>query len=138
MLRCPFVDEEFDAGLMWFVGRFSVYDREETLGIELEVYDPNNKNDRVGLIKKYALDLGCLSYRHKFVLVESLANKLHDRNYDFQSLFEIDEDEASCWPREEWYKLESPRGFFQHVYTLALEVWEEDLLKASQEDRAAW
>lgn len=30
MLRSPFVDEEFDAGLMWFIGRFDVYDREET------------------------------------------------------------------------------------------------------------
>lgn len=138
MLRCPFVDEEFDAGLMWFIGRFNVYDREETLGVELEVYDPNNKFDRAELIKKYALDLGCLSYRHKLVLVESLAEKLRDQNYDFQSLFEIDEGEASSWPRGEWYELESPREFLQHVYTLAQEVWKRDLLKASMEDRAAW
>ncbi|WP_310650425.1 hypothetical protein [Pseudomonas sp. FW300-N1B4] len=132
------MDEEFDAGLMWFIGRFDVYDREETLGAELVIYNPNDKFDRAELIKRYALDLGCISYRHKLVLVESLANKLGDRNYDFQSLFDIDEGEAASWPRGEWYELESPREFLQHVYTLAREVWKEELLKASLEDRTTW
>lgn len=138
MLRDPFVNEEFVPDLMWFIGGFNVYDREETRGIELEVYDPNDKNDRTELIKKYSLSLGFLSYRHKFVLVESLAAKLADRSFNFQNLFEIDECEASSWPRGEWYELKNPREFLQDVYMLAQEVWKEDLLKASLEDRSAW
>jgi hypothetical protein len=138
MLRDPFLDEEFRPDLMWFIGVFGVYDLEETLGAELEIYDPNNKDDRAELIRKYSLNLGYLTYRHKLLLVESLADKLNDESYDFQGLFEIDEDEAASWPRGEWYELEDPRGFLQHVYTLAQEVWEDDLLRASQEDRATW
>jgi len=70
--------------------------------------------------------------------MESLADKLNDKSYDFQKLFEIDEGEAASWPRGEWYELESPREFFQDVYTLAKEAWKEDLLKASFEDRTTW
>ncbi|WP_263286276.1 MULTISPECIES: hypothetical protein [unclassified Pseudomonas] len=138
MLRDPFLDEEFKPDLMWFIGVFSVYDREETLGAELEVYDPNNKEDRVELIRKRGLNLNYLSYRHKFVLVEYLANKLNDENYDFQRLFDIDEDEAASWPRGEWYELENPREFLQDVYVLAQEVWKDDLHKASLEDQSTW
>jgi hypothetical protein len=138
MLRNPFIDEEFVPDLMWFIGGFNVYDREESRGAELEVYNPNNIADRADLIMNYSLNLNCLSYRHKFFLVESLADKLTDRSYDFGALFEIDEDEASSWPRGEWYELENPRGFFQEVYTLAQELWKDDLLKASIEDQSAW
>lgn len=138
MLRDPFLHEEFLPDLMWFIGVFDVYDREETLGAELEVYDPNNKVDRADLIKKQSLNLGCLTYRHKLVLVRYLADKLNDESYDFQALFDIDEDEAASWPRSEWYELENPRGFLEHVYALAQEVWKDDLLKATLEDRTNW
>ncbi|MHC8322720.1 hypothetical protein ACYZT4_18850 [Pseudomonas sp. GB2N2] len=138
MLLDPFLNEEFEPDLMWFVGVFGVYDREETLGAKLEIYDPNDIDDRAELIKKYCLNLDYLSYRHKFVLVESLAVKLNDEKYNFQGLFDIDEDEAASWPRGEWYELANPRGFLQHVYILAQEYWKEDLYKASLEDQAAW
>jgi hypothetical protein len=138
MLRDPFIDEEFLPDLMWFIGAFNVYDREESRGAELEIYNPNNSADREELIKNYSLNLSCLSYRHKLVLMESLADKLTDRNYDFQTLFEIDEGEASSWPRDEWYELENSRTFFQEVYTLAQELWNDDLLRASVEDRSTW
>lgn len=138
MLQNPFLNEKFQPGLMWFIGVFDVYDREETLGTALASYDPNYPSDRVELIKNYSLNLGYLSYRHKLVLVEYLADKLAENSYDFQDLFNIDEDEAASWPRGEWYELESPRDFLQHVYTLAQEVWRDDLLKASLEDRNTW
>ncbi len=139
MLRHPFLnEEEFYPSLMWFIGVFDIYDREETLGAELGIYNPNLEDDRAVLIKQYSLNLGYLNYRHKLVLVEFLAAKLADNSYDFQDLFKIDEDEAASWPRGEWYELESPRDFLQHVYTLAQEVWRDDLLKASLEDRNTW
>ncbi len=138
MLREPFISKEFQPDIMWFIGGFNVYDREETRGAELEIYDPNNMADRANLIKSYSLNFDCLSYRHKFVLVKFLAEKLSDSRFDFQTLFEIDEDEASSWPRSEWYELESPRAFFQDIYALAQEVWKEELLMASAEDQTVW
>ena len=64
--------------------RFDVYDREETRGAELEVYNPNDSADRELLIRKYCLNLPYLFYRHKLVLVESLELLLLEQNYDFQ------------------------------------------------------
>lgn len=138
MLRDPFLDENFEPDLMWFIGVFDVYDHEETCGAELVVYDPNDSDDRAELIRRYCLNLDYLSYRHKFVLVEYLAHKLNDENYDFQQLFDIDEDVAASWPRGEWYELENPREFLQDVYALAQEVWKDDLHKASLEDQSRW
>ncbi|MGN7742719.1 hypothetical protein ACTJKT_22405 [Pseudomonas sp. 22526] len=31
----------------YFLGGFDIYDREETLGVELEAYDPENPKDRI-------------------------------------------------------------------------------------------
>lgn len=138
MLRDPFLDERFEPDLKWFVGVFNVYDREEILGAKLEVYDPNKWSDQIELIRKYSLNLGYLTYRHKLVLLESLADKLNDNSYDFQGLFDTDEDEAASWTRGEWYELENPRGFLEHVYKLALEVWKDELVKAASEDRSTW
>ncbi|AHL35423.1 hypothetical protein CD58_22220 [Pseudomonas brassicacearum] len=138
MLKNPFIDEEFVPDLMWFIGQFDVYDREETRGALLEVYNPDDERERTELIVKYGLDLACLSYRHKYVLVEFLEDKLNDPNFDFQSLFEIDEDCAGSWPRGEWYNLKNPKEFLQDVHVLAKEAWKEDLKKASLEDPSTW
>lgn len=138
MLKDPYLNEEFVPDLMWFVGQFDVYDREETRGAILGAYDPNNHRDRVELIIKYGLDLECLSYRHKFVLVSFLEAKLNDLNFDFQKVFEIDEGCAGSWPRGEWYELDNPREFFQDVFLLANKNWKEDLQKAAQEDPSTW
>ncbi|MNR46473.1 hypothetical protein D3C85_1654420 [compost metagenome] len=78
MLRDPFLNEEFQPNLMWFIGVFDVYDREETKGAELGVFNPNDRFDRAELIKRYSLNLGYLSYRHKLVLLDFLAEKLSD------------------------------------------------------------
>lgn len=138
MLRDPFVNENFEPNLMWFIGAFNVYDREETRGEELEAFNPDNHLDREILIVRYSLNLGCLSYRHKFLLFEFLAKKLKDCSYDFQFLFNIDDVYDSSWPRAEWYSLKDPRGFFEDVYRLASEEWKDDLYKASLEDQATW
>ncbi|WP_064594561.1 hypothetical protein [Pseudomonas sp. DR 5-09] len=138
MLKDPYLNEEFEPDLMWFIGVFDVYDREETRGAELEVYNPNDSTDRELLIRKYCLNLPYLSYRHKLVLVENLELLLLEQNYDFQELFEIDEYEAASWPRGEWYSLEDPRCFFQDIYRLAKEIWGEDLANAAGEDRSTW
>jgi hypothetical protein len=138
MLKDPFLKENFEPSLTWFIGMFDVYDREETRGVELGVYNPDDPVDREVLVRKYCLGLPYLSYRHRYVLFEFLERALKDSNCDFQSPFEIDECEANSWPREEWYSLNDPRSFFQSIYELAQEVWKEDLLKAAGEDETIW
>lgn len=138
MLKDPYLNECFKPRFTWFIGVFDVYDREETRGLELGVYNPNVADDREQLIRKYCLNLPYLSYRHKLVLVEALGVALDDANYDFSSFFDIDECETSSWPREEWYSLKSPRCFFKEINRLAKEVWREDLEKAANEDRSTW
>lgn len=138
MLKDPFLKKPFEPGLMWFIGVFDVYDREETRGVELGAYNPNESGDREVLIRKYCLNLPYLSYRHRLVLLEYLKVKLEDPTYDFQLLFEIDPCEAASWPRGEWDSLDDPRGFFLGIYKLAIEVWKLDLAKAASEDRSAW
>lgn len=138
MLKDPYLNERFEPDLMWFVGVLDVYDREETKGVELGAYNPNDASDREVLIRKYCLNLPYLSYRHKLALVENLKEKIKDQNFEFQLLFEIDPCEGASWPRGEWYSLENPRDFFQDLYRLAAEVWEQDLTRASGEDRSTW
>jgi hypothetical protein len=138
MLRDPFLNEPFDPNLKWFIGVFDVYDREQSLGKALEKYNPNKKVDREVLIKNYALNLNYLTYRHRYVLLKALESNLSDESYDFQSLFEISEEDASSWPRAEWYELESPRDFLLDIYVLAQILWKDDLQKASQEDPSTW
>lgn len=43
----------------YFLGGFDIYDREETLGTELETYNLEDPKDRIELIEKYCLN------RHK-------------------------------------------------------------------------
>ncbi|OPA89328.1 hypothetical protein BFW87_22810 [Pseudomonas fluorescens] len=138
MLKDPFLNEPFDPSLKWFIGAFDIYDREHDLGKELEKYNPNEKVDREKLIKTHALSVHCLSYRHKYALIEALKHSLDNEAYDFQGLFEIDENEAASWPRREWYELESPRDFLKDVYHLAKIIWKDDLQKASLEDQSTW
>ncbi|WP_219268571.1 hypothetical protein [Pseudomonas sp. Xaverov 259] len=138
MLKDPFLNEPFNPSLKWFIGVFDVYDREQELGEELEKYNPNEKGDREKLIKTYALSLDYLSYRHKYALIQYLKECLNDKTYDFQSLFEINEDEAASWPRAEWYELENPKDFLDEIYQLAHIAWKNDLQKASLEAPSTW
>ncbi|WDU65218.1 hypothetical protein LRS56_12630 [Pseudomonas poae] len=128
----------FDASLYYFVGIFDIYDREETKGVELSHYDPNNKNDRERLIIKYCLDpYEKLSYRHRYKLMKNLSFALSDESFDFQSYFKDDPDEYSTMAWDET-EIADPRGFFADIYRLANEVWKDDLQKASLEDQSTW
>ena len=55
MLKDPFLKKHFEPSLTWFIGMFDVYDREETRGVELGVYNPDDPVDREILVRKYCL-----------------------------------------------------------------------------------
>lgn len=122
----------------YFLGGFDIYDREETLGGELDAFNPNDPIDRKSLVLEYCLvELSELSYRHKYLLVDCLDKALRDTNYDFQALFENDPEEYSSLPSG-WDKMDNPRAFFEEIFRLAVVEWKEDLQKASLEDQSTW
>lgn len=119
-----------------FLGCFDIYDREETLGEELEKFNPNDPSDREELILKYCL-VRNRTYRHRFLLCKCLEKALENKNYDFQSLFKYDPEAHSSFPCG-WDEMENTRDFFEDIYRWATIEWKEDLLKASLEDAASW
>lgn len=120
----------------YFLCCFDIYDREETLGEELERYDPDIAEDREKLIKEYCMPMK-RSYRQKFLLVRCLAFALQDKDYDFKSLFKYDPEVCSSFP-DGWDEMIDSKLFFEDIYRLALIAWADDLAKASLEDRTAW
>lgn len=122
----------------YFLGGFDIYDREETLGVELEKYDPEDQEDRIKLIENYCLNrYKNISYRHKFALLKSLENALLDSTYDFNALLEDDPEEHSSLPSG-WDKMKNPRAFFEEIFRLANIHWKKDLALASIENQIDW
>ena len=121
-----------------FLGCFDIYDREETLGEELEKFDPNNPEDRETLILNYSLtERWRITYRQKFLLYKTLEEALSNSSYDFQALLEHDSQACSSLPNG-WDTMENPRIFFEDIYKLASKVWADDLRKAEAEDQSTW
>ncbi|MBK5302840.1 MULTISPECIES: hypothetical protein [Gammaproteobacteria] len=120
----------------YFLGCFDIYDREHTLGEELEKFNPNDPADREELILKYCL-VRNRTYRHRFLLYKCLEEALQDKSYDFQSLLEYDPEAYSSFPCG-WDEMENTRVFFEDIYRLATVEWKDDLQKASLEDPASW
>jgi len=120
----------------YFLCCFDIYDREETLGVELEKYNPNIVVDREKLILKYCMPMN-RSYRQKFLLVECLKRALEDERYDFRSLFQYD-PEAYCLFPDGWDEMVDSRVFFEDIYRIAMIEWDAELRKAGLEDQAAW
>jgi len=120
----------------YFLGNFDIYDREHTLGVELEKYDPNNPKDRQELILKYCLHRS-ETYRHRFLLYKCLEEALQDENYDFQSLLQYDPEAYSAFPYG-WDEMEDTKVFFENIFRIVAIEWKEDIDKASNEDQSTW
>ena len=120
----------------YFLGCFNIYDREETLGEELEQFNPNDPLHRQQLILNYCL-VRNRTYKHRFLLYKCLREALQDKEYDFQSLFKHDPEEYSSFPNG-WDEIENARGFFEDICRLAAVKWKEDLQKALLEDPSTW
>jgi hypothetical protein len=67
MLMWPEFNLPFAPTLSYWLGGVSTFDREETLGAELRVFNPNDTNDREKIIRSYVLArFEGLTYRHRF------------------------------------------------------------------------
>ncbi|WP_285435929.1 hypothetical protein [Pseudomonas sp. fls2-241-R2A-110] len=138
MLKWPMYDLPFEPTLLYWLGGVSVFDREETLGEALRVYNPNDSSDREKIIRKFILArLEHLPYRHRFLMFKILEDALAQLNFDFSKQFESDYETntSMAWDETE---IDDHRGFFEDIYKLAGEKWKSDLQKASFEDRSKW
>lgn len=138
MLMHPYLDVLYAPQLKHFLGGFDIYDREESLGVELSEYDPECHSDRADLIYRFVAGrFAGLSYRHKFVLLSVLEKALDGEASKFFEVFKHDPFSHTLLPYG-WNELKDPRGFFEHVYLILCEIWGDELDLASQEDYTNW
>lgn len=138
MLKWPMFDLPFEPLLSYWLGGISTYDLEETLGVTLLAYDPNNRDDREIIVRDFILKrFDDLTYRHRFLMFKILEESLKFPEFDFSAQFESDYDENTCVAWDET-QINDARGFFDDIYRLASEEWREDLYKASLEDQSKW
>jgi len=138
LLKHPFSDVPYEPRLSAFLRGIEIYDREHTLGEELQQYDPNNAEDREKIINLYILPaLNHLSYRHKFVLIKKLEIELLKRETDFNLLFESDYDDPRtiAWDETE---IKDAHDFFERILINSKRNWHNDLAKAASEDQSEW
>ena len=137
-LRSPWVDMPYEPTLYHFLGPFDVYDREHTLGVELDAWDMNDPAQRAALIRRdITSQYKELSYRHRHALMAVLAQALQDPDYDFQAILEHDPESTYALPAL-WDEMADPRAFFADIYRLVRQDWRHDLARAAAEDPATW
>lgn len=112
MLMHPFLNVPYSPGLENFLGGFDIYDREESLGVELSAYDPCCPLDREFLIFQFIIKrFAELSYRHKFILFSVLGDALDGDSSVFSEVLEHDPMSHSLLPLG-WNEMKEPRAFF--------------------------
>jgi hypothetical protein len=137
-LRGPWSDALYVPTLYHFLGPFDVYDREHTLGVELDAWDMNDPAQRAALIRRdITSQYKELSYRHRHALVAVLAQALQDPAYDFQAILEHDPETTYALPAR-WDEMDDPRAFFADIYRLVRQDWRDDLARAAAEDPSSW
>lgn len=138
MLMQPFTKFPYKPRLSDVLSGISIYDREETLGKALWVYNPNSYEEQQEIIKKFIVpEFDYLTYRHRFLIYKLLESHLQDAEFDFSGEFESDYDDPRVLAWNESEIIDS-RGFFEHIYEVFSESWKGDLLRASLEDQTQW
>lgn len=138
MLMQPFTNFPYEPKLSHVLGGISIYDREETLGEALWIYNPNSYEDQKKIINDFIVpDFDYLTYRHRFVIFKLLESHLHDADFDFSKEFESDYEDPRTLAWDETEIMDA-RGFFKHVFEIASESWKDDLVRASLEDQSQW
>ncbi len=115
-----------------FLNCFDVYDREETLGEELNQFDPNEQVQLEDLFERYFFCGGILALTpaHKVELVRVLKDALDNKYFDFSEIFHADHDAPDTIYLPTAWNIDNPRGFFENIYRIVVERWKEDLISA--------
>lgn len=78
------------------------------------------------------------THRHRYMLLKKLENTLHNKDFDFSALFDNDDDDDYTSAAWESHEIDDPRGFFEDIYRIAMNVWKEDIEKAKPENQDEW
>lgn len=123
---------DFIVGPEHFLNCFDVYDREETLGEELNQFDPNKSGQLKTLFDRYFFCGGILALTaaHKVELVLVLKNALDNRYFDFSVIFHPDHNASDSLYLPTAWSINEPRIFFENIYSIVVDRWKEDLISA--------
>lgn len=125
MLKHPNSDVDFVVTPAYFVGVFNVYDREETLGVRLATFDPNDEEQLVSVMDEFFFNgawVASLSPEHRNEMLRVLASALADASYDFDALISDEAVGEYFYLPAEW-EIRDAREFFSRIYQLALARW---------------
>ena len=138
MLMLPFTNFPYEPRISHVLSGISIYDREETLGQALWIYDPNKYEDQQAIIKNFIVpSFDYLTCRHRYLIYRLLEIHVQDTDFDFSGEFESDYDDPRVLAWDETQILDA-RVFFEHIYEIVGELWKSDLLRESLEDQAQW
>lgn len=124
MLKHPKSDVNFVVSPGYFIGDFDVYDREETVGVRLAQFDPNDEDQMRSAMDDFffaGARVSMLTAEHKAELLRVLASALEDGNYEFDSLVRYDQGHGFSLPAE--WEIRDTRKFFSQIYRLAVQRW---------------
>jgi len=123
-LKYPESEVDFDVSPAYFIGGFDVYDREETLEVHLNTFDPNNEDEFKKIFEECFFNtrkIDALTVDHKVELVRVLKSALDKSDYDFNKILLDDHDECFYIPSE--WNIVDPRCFFENIYSLINKRW---------------
>jgi len=126
-LKFPQSDIDFIITPAYFLGDFNVYDREESLGEYLGRFNPNDFEDLSLILDEKFFNGGRvlhLSLEHKYELLRVLGNALAQKEYNFTSIIN-NQDDYFYLPHS--WVIEDPRSFFETIYLQMYKYWNEDL-----------
>jgi hypothetical protein len=112
----------------YLLGPFDTYDREETLGKDLNKYDPNMAKDVSALFEERLVpawsERNGYTAKHRWQIAKSVAEALADPGYDFAALLADDHEEHFYLPSD--WNIVNPRAFFRFAYGLLIERWSSE------------
>ncbi|MFQ2131438.1 hypothetical protein ACK34S_02815 [Aeromonas hydrophila] len=127
-MYCQNTKIEFKPSISDVIGNLDIYDREETLGVYLDRFDPNNRADVCNLLKEmffHGPNASELSISHKESLVESLISALRDPGFDFCKPFDTDDENGDTFTLPFSWEIKRSRLFFEEAYRIAMSEWHE-------------
>ncbi|MFM2479675.1 hypothetical protein [Celerinatantimonas sp. MCCC 1A17872] len=110
--------------LEYFIGPFNIYDREESLGVTLNQYDPNKFRDLELLMDKYFFSKRQyidISNNDKEKILELLKTSLDDNNFHFNEIMR-DSDEDCFYLPDTWV-VSNAKVIYENIYKICLNKW---------------
>lgn len=130
---------EFNPSPALLLAPFNIYDREESLDLELAAYDPNDPEQL-----RLLLDLrffqpwnqSLWTAAHKLARSHALHSALQNPKYDFASL--LKDDHGDCFYLPGSWQIRNPGPFFLSIHSAMQAHWTEEEPAGTPHSAAAW